>query len=282
MRTRTKPAIDRRDGVSVVIPAFNEVQGIERCLRETVDAMESVGAPFEVILVDDGSEDQTAEFAVELARQIPHVRVVGANRNAGKGAALVQGGLIARYPLVLFVDADLEIHPRQVTVLLDRMESEQADVVIGSKMHPDSRVDYPKERRLLSVGYYLLVRLLFRLPVHDTQTGLKLYRREILQEVLPRLVVKRFAMDLELLVTAHRHGAKIVEAPVVVTRERPFGRIGKADVRNVAQDTAAIWYRTYILRYYDRPMTRWEELTPIERATPPTDAGTGTGTGTAA
>jgi len=256
----------------VVIPAFNEIHGIERCLTETVAVMRDSGRPFEVILVDDGSDDATADRAVELARGIPEVRVLSANENAGKGAALMHGALQARHHLVLFVDADLEIHPRQFAVLVHRMQDEQADIVIGSKMHPDSVVDYPTERRILSLGYYALVRLLFRLPVRDTQTGLKLYRREVLQDVIPRLLCKRFAMDLELLVTAHRHGAKIVEAPVVVTRERDFPRIGGSDVRNVMQDTAAIWYRTYILRHYDRPVVRWQELTP----TPRTEEGHGT------
>ncbi len=251
-------------GVSVIIPAFNEVDGIERGLTETAAAMRAFDAPFEIIVVDDGSLDATVERAVALAHTMPEVRVVVADQNAGKGAALMHGALLARYELVLFVDADLEIHPRQFAVLRDLMQSEDADIVIGSKLHPDSKVDYPTERRILSWGYYLLVRLLFRLPVRDTQTGLKLYRREVLEDILPRLLCKRFAMDLELLVTAHRHGAKIVEAPVIVTRERAFNRIGTNDVRNVAQDTAAIWYRTYLLRYYDRPVVRWRELTPTE------------------
>ena len=98
----------------------------------------------------------------------------------------------------------------------------------------------------------MLVRALFRLPVHDTQTGLKLYRREVLELVVPRLLVKRFAHDLEALVNAHRLGFRIVEVPVVVTQERPFPRVGLRDALLIAWDTAAIFYRTYVLRYYDR------------------------------
>ena len=105
---------------------------------------------------------------------------------------------------------------------------------------------------MLSHGYYWLVRALFRLPVHDTQTGLKLYRRSVLSRVLPRLVIKRYAHDLEVLVNVHRLGYTIAEAPVVVTRVRPFPRVGVRDAWNVAWDTAAIFYRMYILRYYDR------------------------------
>lgn len=238
--------------ISVVVPAFNEEARVERCLAETVEVLERLGVAYEVILVDDGSEDATVELARATAERLPRVRVIGHEVNMGKGSALVRGAAASLGELVLFVDADLEVHPRQLEVLWETLEREQADVVIGSKLHRDSRIDYPLERRILSHGYYALVRTLFRLPVHDTQTGLKLYRREVLARVAPRLVVKRFAHDLEVLVNAHRLGFRIVEAPVVVTRQRPFPRIGGGDVWRVALDTAAIWYRTYVTRYYDR------------------------------
>ena len=238
--------------VSVVIPAFNEASIVTRCLTETVAALESLGAPYEVILVDDGSSDGTADLARAAAELLPRVRVVGHEVNLGKGSALARGALAALGTVVLFVDADLEVHPRQLTLLLDKLESTGADVVIGSKLHPDSQVDVPHGRHLLSVGYYVLVRALFRLPVHDTQTGLKLFRREPLLRVLPRLLVKRFAHDLEVLVNVHRLGYRIEEVPVVVTRARPFPRIGWRDIWWTAWDTAAIWYRMYLLRYYDR------------------------------
>jgi dolichol-phosphate mannosyltransferase len=238
--------------ISVVIPAFNEARIVTRCLTETVAALESIGGTFEVILVDDGSSDGTADRAREAADVLPRVRVIGHEVNLGKGSALARGAMAALGSAVLFVDADLEVHPRQLTLLLAKMESTGADVVIGSKLHRDSKVDVPRGRHLLSVGYYVLVRTFFRLPVHDTQTGLKLFRREPLLRVLPRLLVKRFAHDLEVLVNVHRLGYRIEEVPVVVTRTRPFPRLGWHDVWWTAWDTAAIWYRTYLLRYYDR------------------------------
>ncbi|HZS31077.1 MAG TPA: glycosyltransferase [Gaiellaceae bacterium] len=238
--------------VSVVIPAFNEEDLVAHCVTETVATLTELGFRHEVIVVDDGSADGTAELAQTVADSYPNVRVIGHEVNLGKGSALIRGGLAALGDLVLFVDADLEVHPRQLELLRQEMDRTGADVVIGSKLHPDSQIEYPRQRRVLSRGYYILVRTLFRLPVRDTQTGLKLYRREVLARILPRLVIKRYAHDLELLVNVHRLGYRIVEAPVVVTSVRPFSRLGLRDVWHVAWDTAAIFYRTYLLRYYDR------------------------------
>ena len=238
--------------ISVVIPAFNEEGLVERCVVETVSTLTGLGFRHEVIVVDDGSDDGTAELARAVADQFSQVRVVGHDVNRGKGSALIRGASAALGELVLFMDADLEVHPRQLRLLWQKMEESGADVVIGSKLHPSSQIDYPLVRRILSHGYYVLVRILFRLPVRDTQTGLKLYRRAVLARVLPRLVIKRFAHDLEVLVNVRRLGYRIVEAPVVVTRVRPFPRVGPRDAWNVGWDTAAIFYRTYILRYYDR------------------------------
>jgi hypothetical protein len=131
------------------------------------------------------------------------------------------------------------------------MQEANADVGIGSKVHSDSQVDYPGKRQVMSWGYYAIVRLCFGLPVRDTQTGLKLFRKEVLDGVVPRMLVKRFAFDLEALVIAHRLGFRVVEAPVVVTRERDLPKIGWIDALHTAWDTAAVWYRAYLRRYYD-------------------------------
>jgi glycosyltransferase involved in cell wall biosynthesis len=246
-------ALRQCDGlISIVIPTYNEAARIVRCLRETGEAMEELGCRYEIVVIDDGSRDGTLEAARAEMGHLHATRFVGTSVNLGKGSALIRGAQVATGDLMLFMDADLEVHPRQLALLYDTMLRTHADVVIGSKVHPEAQVDYPLSRRILSYGYYLLVRTLFRLPVHDTQTGLKLYRREVLERVGPRLLVKRFAHYLEALVNAHRLGFTIVEAPVVVTRERDFPRLHSGDVRGVARDTAGVFYRTYVTRYYDR------------------------------
>ena len=238
--------------ISVVIPAFNEEERIERCVAEVHATMTASEAGFEIVVVDDGSRDRARTLALVAAEKLANVRVVGYPENLGKGYALVEGARHARGDLILFVDADLEVHPRQLALLYGVLIGLDADVVIGSKMHPSSTIEYPLFRRVLSTGYYWLVRLLFRLPVRDTQTGLKLYKADVLRRVAGRLLVKRFAFDLEALANANRLGYRIAEAPVVITRERDLPRVGTRDAVDVLWDTAAIWYRMYLRRWYDR------------------------------
>src|SRR5581483_10825879 len=142
--------------VSVVIPAFNEEDLVAHCVTETVATLTELGFRHEVIVVDDGSADGTAELAQTVADSYPNVRVIGHEVNLGKGSALIRGGLAALGDLVLFVDADLEVHPRQLELPRQEMDRTGADVVIGSKLHPDSQIEYPRQRRVLSRGYYIL------------------------------------------------------------------------------------------------------------------------------
>src|SRR5205085_11811858 len=118
--------------------------------------------------------------------------------NIGKGFALSFGVAQSTGPLVTFIDADMELDPANIKSFLDLMQSTDCDAVIGSKRHPDSKVAYPRFRRLQSWVYQMVVRLLFDLDVRDTQTGLKLFRREVLEQAVPLLAIKRFAFDLEL------------------------------------------------------------------------------------
>ena len=239
--------------ISVIMPAYNEGAHIFDTLREVVRTFRRAGADFEVILVDDGSPDGTYREALRFVSPEPgRVRVVTYDENLGKGNALMCGTWFARGDYIVFLDADLDLHPEQLPTLFAIMERSGADAVIGSKMHRDSEVDYPTLRRVYSFVYYSLVRLMFGLPIKDSQTGLKVFRAEVLQRVLPRILVKRFAFDIEVLANAHRLGYRIVDGPVRVRFRRQSGRIRLLDAMNILRDTLAIFYRMYILRYYDR------------------------------
>src|SRR5580704_12023770 len=184
--------------LSILMPAYNEATSIADNVRETAETMRKLSIDFEIIVIDDGSMDGTDAAAIGASRAWPgRVRVVRCWRNEGKGNALLCGASYARGEYVAFLDADMDLHPEQLASFFAVMEASGADAVIGSKFHPDSIVDYPLLRRVYSFFYYMLVRTLFGLPVRDTQTGIKLFRREVLHRVLPRVLVKRFAFDLE-------------------------------------------------------------------------------------
>jgi glycosyltransferase involved in cell wall biosynthesis len=238
--------------ISVVMPAYNEAPHILDNLREVVLAV-AQDYDYEIIVVDDGSQDLTYHEALKFVAPDPaRVRVVRYDENLGKGNALMCGTWFARGDYVVFLDADMDLHPSQLPNFFAIMDKTKADVVIGSKRHPESKVDYPFIRRVYSAVYYTIIRLMFGLPIKDSQTGLKIFRSEVLQRVLPRILVKRFAFDIEVLANAHRLGYSIADGPVTLQFRRTVGRIRMKDVLNILTDTLAIYYRMNILHYYDR------------------------------
>src|SRR5208337_1927822 len=132
------------------------------------------------------------------------------------------------------------------------MEKTGSDIVIGSKRHPESKVIYPWKRKILSRFYQCLVRVMFNLDVRDTQVGLKLFKREPIQRIMPKVMVRRYAFDLEVLVNATHLGYRIVEAPIDLHFQRFESRIQFKSIQDIFIDTLAIFYRLRILKYYDK------------------------------
>jgi len=168
---------------------------------------------FELIVVNDGSHDSTLDEILKASKQIESMKIVTYVKNNGKGHAIKVGFSHASKDLITFLDGDLDIPPRQIESLLNTYYETGADVVIQSKRHPDSVVNgVTLKRYFLSRSYQLYIKLLFNLPVSDTQAGCKLFRREVLETIMPKLLVKRYAFDVEQLVLAHKYGFKIAEA----------------------------------------------------------------------
>jgi glycosyltransferase involved in cell wall biosynthesis len=239
--------------VSIIMPCFNEAPRIAFSIDETAMTFNESGCQWELLVIDDGSTDCTYEKACELLKKYPNNLIVKKNSyNMGKGRAFKKAFHYISGEYVVFLDADMDLHPIQVQTLFDIMRLDNADIVIGSKLHPNSVVNYPFERWIFSLVYYILIRIFFNLPCHDTQTGLKLFKAEVLKKVFPRILVKKFAFDLEVLVNAHHLGYRIAEAPIVLDSKRSFSRIGLMAIITITWDTIAIFYRMYISKYYDR------------------------------
>jgi dolichol-phosphate mannosyltransferase len=186
--------------ISVIMPAFNEEQVIHRSIQETANTLTSYD--YEIIVVDDGSSDGTYSEAQHVTLGNSRVHAVRCEHNGGKGHALRYGFDYCSGDLVAFLDADLDLHPRQLQSLYRVMRGTDADVVIGSKRHPESRLDYPWHRKIISTVYFGLVKTLFGLSIHDTQTGIKLFRHAVLAKAFPRIQTMGYAYDLELLVAS--------------------------------------------------------------------------------
>jgi glycosyltransferase involved in cell wall biosynthesis len=241
-----------KEKISIIMPAYNEGDHIISSIDETAKTFNEFGCSWELVVVDDGSSDNTYEKAAGLIEKYPAQLIVKKNPfNLGKGRAIKKALHYCNGDYVVWLDADMDLHPIQVQTLFDIMRLDNADVVIGSKLHPNSVVNYPLLRRIVSLVYYLLVKILFNLPCHDTQTGLKLFKAEVLRNVMPRILVKQFAFDLEVLVNAHHLGYRIAEAPIILNTQRYSGRIGFDAVYTTAWDSLAVFYRMKILKYYD-------------------------------
>ncbi len=237
--------------ISILMPAYNEGLGIRANLLATYRMLKGLKRPFEIVVLDDGSGDWTFEEARRGARGLKNVKVKRIPVNQGKGWALKEAFREARGEWVVFLDSDLDIDPKQLELFFDIQKRTGCDVVIGSKRHPESRIHYPVKRRIISAGYFFLVKALFGMPMRDTQTGLKIFRRQVLRDVFPRVLIKRYAFDLELLVVEHRYGYRIEEAPVIVNYRGKYGHIGLRAVFNIWWDTMAVFYRLKVKKFYD-------------------------------
>jgi len=238
--------------LSVIMPAYNKGRVILKTIEEIEKVLNQLKLDHEIIVVDDGSTDDTYEQALKASQSIPSVKVLHYVPNGGKGKALKYGFGFVTGDLVLFMDADMDLHPRQIKTFLEYMRTTGADVVIGSKRHPESKVIYPSQRRFLSKAYQLFVGFFLKLPVSDTQVGMKLFKVDALRKTFPKILVKRWAFDVELLVNIIHHGYKVVEAPIDLNFRR-FSTVNFKTIPNMFLDTCAIFYRLRIQRYYTRP-----------------------------
>lgn len=227
--------------VSLILPAYNEEEGIARAIAEADAALASLARRYEILVVDDGSSDRTADLVAAEAAQRPCVRLVRHETNRGYGAALRTGFEAARYERVAFTDADCQFHLEDLADLLAL--SEQAPVAVGWRQH---RQD-PWQRRFFSWGYNRLIRLLLGTRVRDVDCALKVFRREVLRRLLP--ASRGFFVNTEMLARARRLGLDVAETPV---RHRPrlHGR-SKVSLHDIPRTLAVLlpfWWRQVVRR----------------------------------
>ena len=200
--------------LSIVVPAYNEENTIEEALSRLHRTMTESGIDFEIILVIDGYVDRTKEIALSLG--LANLSIIGYEKNLGKGHALRVGAQKITGQYAAFFDGDLDIDSACLVDLFRRLVELDIDVLVGSKVHPESIVIYPPFRRFQSRIMRLLVRTLFDLDIGDTQTGIKVFRTERLLETINRVQTNGFSFDVDLLVRMNDQGCKIAEGPIVL------------------------------------------------------------------
>lgn len=239
--------------LSVVIPTYHQKKTIVKDVRKINAVLKKIRYDYEIIVVVDGKDDKTFENAKKARDK--KIKVVGYETNHGKGYAVRFGMARTKGDIVAFIDAGMDLDPNGLSMLLEHFEWYNADIVVGSKRHPASQIDYPLQRKIISWGYQIMVRILFGLNIRDTQAGIKFFKREVLENVLPRLIVKTYAFDIEILAVAYRLGYKrIFEAPIRLSCNLEGSIVSQSILRAIFStfwDTAAVFYRLKILRYYD-------------------------------
>jgi len=240
--------------ISIIIPVYKQEKTIKRDIQSIISALSPLSIPFEIIPVIDGFLDKSMTEAKKVhdARVIP----VGYETNHGKGYAVRYGFAHATGDIIGFMDAGGDLKTSALPLMITEFLYKQADIVIGSKRHPDSKIQYPWFRKITSFGYQLIVKLLFDINIRDSQVGMKIYRRQVLENVLPRLLVKQFAFDIEMLAVSHHLGyTKIFESPIELDFSGVSSSITFKKLMSISlltlKDTLAIFYRLRILRYYD-------------------------------
>lgn len=238
--------------LSLIIPAYKQEKTIVSDVKNINKALLTLSFDSEIIVVVDGLVDKTFDIVKRL--KIKNLKVFGYEKNLGKGSAVKYGVSKASGDIIGFIDAGMDISPSEIALMLDLMDWNKADIIIGSKLHPESRVNYPMWRKILSWGYRTFAHILFGFSVRDTQVGFKIFKRKVARDVFSKIIVKRFAFDIEVLAVAYELGyKKIYEAPVKLD----FGNASTINSKNfwrvvfwMLWDTAAVFYRLRILNYY--------------------------------
>ncbi len=213
MTRRATPIASQMPYLSIVVPAYNEAFRLAKNLRHVVEFLERRQWSYEILPVDDGSDDGTADTLKAIST--PALRLLQHERNRGKGAAVRTGVLASRGQWVLVTDADFSTPIEELPKLL--AETDRADVIFGSRAVEGSRIEVrqPRRREMLGRLFNGLVRALGLTALRDTQCGFKLLRGEAARRLFPRLRIARYAFDVELVWEAERAGYRVRELGVL-------------------------------------------------------------------
>ena len=251
--------------LSIVIPAYNEAIRIIPTIGAIASHISSLGFPWELIIVDDGSTDETVTLIRDL--EFANLKLLIAEQNGGKGSAVQRGMLAAQGKYILFDDADNSTPIEEITKLLSKLEIEKFDVAVGSRAA--SGAEEAKRtaiRRLMSWTLRSMVKNLFKIGVRDTQCGFKLFSKPVARHLYSIQTIKGFSFDLEILYLAAKYGYRIAEIPVAWV-DSPGSKVDPVrEIKRFLKDLSHIkindWRGVYERRHhptFEQPLTLIDE-----------------------
>jgi dolichol-phosphate mannosyltransferase len=233
--------------LSLVIPVFNQERKISYSIEKIKQAAELVFDNYELIVVNDGSTDNTLNILRDIEMTDRRIRIVSYTPNRGKGYAVKQGVLHSRGDIVMFLDGDLDISPASIKDYVEALNA--SDFVIASKRHPKSRVTIPRSRAFLSRAFSLLIKVAMGIPQKDTQAGFKAGKGDIMRTIFRNVSVNRYAFDVELLTIVSILQLKVMEMPVIMKIDRKFNL---KEIVNMFVDVVRISYKYRIARHFQQ------------------------------
>lgn len=245
--------VNNQHFLSVIVPIYKQEKTIVKDLLNIINTLKQIRYDFEIIGVVDGKSIDNSFINAKTIKN-PKLKIIGYQHNHGKGYAVRYGMAHTKGDYIAFIDSGMEIDPNGISMILEHMEWYDADIIVASKRHPASVVNYPFQRRVISLGAQIISRFLLGIKVKDTQAGLKIFKRPVLIKVLPRLLVKNYAFDLEILSVANHLGFnRIFEAPLKLTYvyQSLTHATGLKIVYYSLIDALAVFYRLHIIHYYD-------------------------------
>ena len=250
--------------LSVVVPAYNEEKRIERTLLSVVQYLESQSYSYEIIVVNDGSEDGTAGVVTRLSRGAPAIRMIDYKENRGKGWAVKQGMLSAKGALRLFMDADNSTTVDQFERVIPHFEG-GADIVIGSRRVEGARITLHQSwfRENLGRVFNLVVRSINGLHIEDTQAGFKAFTAEAAESIFPLQSIWGWSFDVEVLNIADALGLSVKEVPIE-WRNDPGSHVSLIDSFGIISDIFKVRWRALRGVYGERRNSSVADGTPSE------------------
>ncbi len=232
--------VHETDLVSVVVPSFNPGSEVIRTISRIRTEFQQASLPCEIIVVSDGSTDESTQLLEECPDIKEHIWL---RTNHGKGAALREGFAQSDGSIVCFIDADGDLDPSVLPSMVRQIKQQKFDIVYGSKLHALSNVEMSRFRRMISSGFRLLVKLLFRFDVSDTQTGVKVFSGSLIREALPLASENGFNIDLELFVVAHALGYQRFGSHPIILHRKGESSVGLTTVFQMLFSTLRLFRR---------------------------------------